>query len=70
MSNNVEKKRKKIYNKKIEREKRMKKRILVLFVSLIITFVFVYFSIPKFFSKEKVTDLLNRVNEYIDYENE
>ena len=49
----------------------MKKRLEICLLSILITIVFIYFSIPNFFSREKVRDLLSRVNEYQDYfENE
>lgn len=49
----------------------MKRRLEICLLSIIITIVFICFSIPQFFPKEKVSDLLNRVNEYQDYfENE
>ena len=49
----------------------MKKRVEIVLLSIVITIIFVCFSIPHFFSREKVSDLLNRVNEYQDYfENE
>ena len=49
----------------------MEKRFQIVLLSIIITVVFVCVSIPHFFPREKVSDLLNRMNEYQDYwENE
>ncbi len=49
----------------------MKKRFEICLLSILITFIFVWITVPHFFPREKLNDLLNRMNEYQEYyENE